>query len=98
MVGFVIRLMNLEHMQVPVDGLSQAELLDEQMDQPDATIRDGVVAVSNVVIDVARREGRPRAGRGFLFVKPAFNSGLELAEPAAENRFHSKSFRGRWRL
>ena len=97
-VRFVIRLMNQEHMQTPVDGLGQAELLHEQVKHADAATGNAVVAKRHVIVDVACREGGPFARALMFLVKPALNSRLEMPVPRAEDRFHSKSFHGRGEL
>ena len=99
-IGLVIGQVDFEHAQTVVDGLGQAELLSEQVNRADAAVSDGVIALGDFVINVVSGEGRSARTRCvILFVESALNSGLDLVEPAAEDRFHSKSFRCRlcWR-
>ena len=90
-VGLVIGQVNLEQVQVLVDGLGQAEPVGEHVDGPDTTVGNGSVAVGHVVGDEVIGEDGPVCGHVLGLVESALDSGLACAEPGAENRVHSKA-------
>jgi len=55
-IRFVVRQVDLEQVQLPVDGVDQADPSGEQVDRPDAAVGDGPRAVGHVAVDVAGRQ------------------------------------------
>ena len=94
-VGFVVGQVQLEQLQVSIDGVDQADAPGQQMDGPDAAAGDGPGFGRHLVMNVAGRELRLVGDRIARLVEPAFDSVLAIAEPATENGLHLKSFRGR---
>src|SRR5258708_39309747 len=87
---------HFEQGHVPPERSGRAGFANERGDGPDPAVDNGAVAVRHSVINVARGEHGPRSRGVATLVEPALDPGLELAEPRAEDRFHSKSFLGRW--
>jgi hypothetical protein len=55
-VGLEVRHVPLEQVQVAVDGISQAQLLDQEMDGTDAPAVQALRLVPDLVVDVAVAE------------------------------------------
>ena len=94
-VGFVVGQVQLEQVQASIDGVDQADPPCQQVHGPDAAAGDGPGFGRDLVMNVAGRELRFEGDRIARLVKPAFDPLLAIAEPAAENGLHLKSFRGR---
>ena len=90
-VGLAIRQVDLKHAEAVVDGLRQADPVDERMEDSDAAVDNGPVALRHGVIDRAGGEDRPAIGRAFRRIETAFDSGLASAEPRSEDNIHSES-------
>ena len=91
-IGFVVGQVDLEQVQALVDGVDQADAPGEQMDGADAAVGDATRFGRHFVMNVAGREPRFEGDRIALLVEPAFDAALAIAEPAAENGLHLKSF------
>lgn len=94
MIGLVIGQMEFQHVQVFVDRLGQADVLDERMNEADAAATNRPVPLRNVVVDVPRRERRPRMSVRAV-AQATINLALAFPPPRPEDSSHSKSFRGR---
>jgi hypothetical protein len=91
MVGFVIRHVNDEQVQVLVDGLDEANPLGEQMKSADTTMGDAAATVGDLIVDVGGREGRPAGVAEPFLVESAFDSVLAVGQLLVYLGVHSKS-------
>ena len=72
-VGFVVGQMELQDIEVLVDGLGQPELLRHLVDEPDTAVGEPVSALGDLVADVAGSEHRVVLGCPFAFAKAMQN-------------------------
>jgi hypothetical protein len=99
MVGFVVRLMPLEHLKVAVDILDEADFLSQEEHGTDAASTETANAISVFVVDVAgRHHGYRPLGTGRI-VEPFLNSPSSFLEESlfacrpffSESSAHSKA-------
>src|SRR3984957_16852367 len=91
MVRLVVGHVNLEQVQVLVDGIDEADPLGEQMKSADAAVGDAAAAVGDVIVDVGRGEGGPADVAEPFLVETAFDSALAVAQLLVYLGVHSKS-------
>src|SRR4029077_10405703 len=98
MVGFMVGQVKLEQVQALIDRVNQTDTPRQPVDGSNAAAGDGTCFGRHFVVNVARRELRLEGDRIALRVESALDSLLAIAEPAAENGLHLKSFceRGVW--
>ena len=94
-VGLVIRQMDLEQVQAPVDGLGQAQLPDQQQHRADAAVSHAARALGDLDTGCCGRQHRPIAAlRSFDLVQPLLDPPLAGRQLTAYLGVHSKSLRG----
>src|SRR5450755_2475220 len=90
----VKRQMDLEQVQAVVDGIDQADLSGQGVDDADAAVDEPAAAVGDFVPDVAGGEHRPGAIAEFGGVEAALDAPLAVGQSAGYGSFHSKSSAG----
>jgi len=90
-VTFVIREMVLQQVKPLVDGLSEAEFADQELDGADATTGDGLCLGGGLVADVGRGDDWFGRWSGDRPVETATDFSLAGSVMAVWNRLHSKS-------
>jgi hypothetical protein len=90
-IGFVVGQMDLEQVQLFVDGIGEANAPRQKMDGADAAVSQAARAVSDLVLDVAGSEHRLVQVAELLFIESAFNSALAVGQLLVYLGIHSKS-------
>src|SRR5271168_658010 len=91
MIGFVVRQMNLEQVQAPINGVDQADAPGQKVKGADATVSQAVHAVRDLVMNVAGREhGALQIGHD-RFIQTPFDATLAVGEFSPYDLVHSKS-------
>ena len=91
MVGFVIREVELEEVQLVVDGIDKTDLTSQSVQETDAAATQSAAAVGDLIVDVRGRELGSVATVAVAFVEAAFESLLAAAQLLAYLGFHLKS-------
>ena len=94
-IGLVIGQMNLEQVQLVIDGIDQADLAGQDVKGADAAMGQSAAALGDLVVDVGRGEHGPVHSTQTRFVEAALDSALAVCQLAAYVGVHSKSF-SRW--
>src|SRR5271156_4018215 len=94
MVGLKIGQMDLKHVQMLVDRLSQAQLPNELGDDADAAVCHAMAAIGEFVMDVAGGEHGAFAVAKVILVQPTFDPLLAAGQLLPYGSAHSKSLRG----
>jgi hypothetical protein len=90
-IGFVVGQMDLEQVQLIVDGIDEADPSRQQMDGADAAVRQAACAIGDLVMNVGGSEhGMVQVAEPF-FVESAFNSALAVGQLLMYLGIHSKS-------
>jgi hypothetical protein len=89
-VRLVVRQMDLEQVNPPVDQADQVDLAGQQVNGPDAAAADGPRAVGHVVVDVAGRQHRLGSCVKSAGPEPALDSALASKKLLACSKAHSK--------
>ena len=76
MIGFGIRQANLEDGQAGIDGVDQADVAGELMEEGDAAVAEALDPVGDFVAEVAAGEDRTGLLGKFGFVEPALDFAL----------------------
>jgi hypothetical protein len=90
-VGLVVGEVELEQVQVPIEGVDEADLAGEGVEGADTAAADAPGAVGDLVVDVAGGEHGAAAVRDAGFVEAAFEAALAVGQLLAYLGFHSKS-------
>jgi hypothetical protein len=87
----MVRHVNDEQMQSPINGVDEADASREQMESADAAVADAVNAVGDFVVDIGRGEHGPVATARFGFIEPTPHTALATVEVMSYLGVHSKS-------
>jgi hypothetical protein len=94
MVGFMVREVKLEQVQVAVDGRDQTDLLGQGMQDAQAAAGDATGTIGDLIVDVGGGEHRPMAAAVVGFIQAALDASLAMAQLLAYSSFHLKSLWG----
>ena len=90
-VGLMVGQMDLEQAERGVDRLVQAELLDEQMDSPDAAVGGRPGAIGEFVVDVRGGQDGLLAAAVVVLVQASQDSPLAFLDLPSYLGTHSKT-------
>lgn len=90
-IGLGIRQADLEDGEARVDGLDQADIMGESMEEGDAAVAEAVDTVGYLVAEVAAGQDGSRLARELGLVESALDSALAGVELLAYLGVHSKS-------
>src|SRR5258708_243969 len=91
MIGFVIRQVDLQEMQTPVDSFYHSQTLDHSMDGADAAHIDATRPVGEFVMDIAGRQHRLLKAAQVKPINPSFDPPLAVSQLLVYGGVHSKS-------
>src|SRR5262249_17001072 len=83
MVGFMVRQMDLEDVELGVDSLHEAELSCQGVEGANATVANAPDACGSLVMDVAGGEQRLAAATEVGFVEATLDTSLAVVKPSA---------------
>ena len=92
-IRFVIRQMNLQQVNIPVNGIDQSNLAGQQMNRTNPAAGDGAVAITDIVMDVACRQHRPGACLEPADTEPLGDASLASKPFCVCSVLHSKRLR-----
>ena len=90
-IGFVVREVTLEQVETIVNGLDQSEFTDHQMNATDASARDGLGLVGDLIVDVRGGDDGLGRWRGDGSIESPTDFVLARGVVTVWNGFHSKS-------
>ncbi len=92
-IRLVIRQINLEQVQPPVDRLRQSQHANELLHETDAAVGRAAGSARQLIPHVASPQHRPRRILGIVeFVQPLDEAALAGGDAPIYNRVHSNSF------
>ena len=89
-IALVIRQVNLEKMQMFVDGIDQSGLQSHLVDNANAAASQSTNAIGNFIMDIAGREHRIKSRPAIAFGKPLSDSSLAASRSLLCSIAHSK--------
>jgi hypothetical protein len=87
----MVRHVNDEQVQSPIDGVDETDAAREQLESADAAVADAVNAVGDFIVNVRRGKNRPIVTDRFGFIEPTLHTALASVEAMSYVGVHSKS-------
>jgi hypothetical protein len=89
----MIRQVQLQQFQAPVEGVDEAEPARQRVEEADAAAGDAAGPLPDLLVDVAGRHHGLGAAAEILLVQPPLDPALAPGQFSSYARFHSKSLR-----
>jgi hypothetical protein len=93
MVRFMVGQVDLQQLQAAVQGVDEAELAGESMNEADAAEGDAVGTFGDLIVNVAGSHHGLGAAAEILLVQSALDPALAVGQFSSYAGFHSKSLR-----
>src|SRR6202035_2246512 len=90
-VGFMVREMDIQQLQAPVQGVDEAEPAGQSMNEADAAAGDAAATLGDLVVNVAGSHHGLGATTQILLVQSALDPALAVGQLSSYAGFHSKS-------